>query len=658
MTKSLNINTRNNMNKNNRHIRIHGDNIVECERSLALISAAYNITPIAQSQFLYKPTYILETDKEILHIDLLPGHDRWGVNIADILLKNGGVLREGADSYITEVKNNEEQILFAIEYCSALPAGNNAWQRNGRAYSSIMAGIPYLYFAEIGGVELDQNRNVKAPRFPNPVIPFSYIMMTNSHKSYSIAIYKPHPSISDELYNNYKDIFGQDESLSLIKALFSSENQNIFIEKLKQKELLMVKKLANQRKSIDTFRNNQWDSLLNSKDPAAKISKELSNIRWKKKTSEKVNNTKTYKELFSKTQQLSCLTIGAKDLPICIIPLEQIKSFQEILNQIYPPELKIKIDSTKPLAIVWVTGFKPKGDDSRPDRGLTPLARMILNNSANILTIISGPAKSSTWDTFANSPNDLAKENGLWQSILKVANYVLIDSTTSDKIFFYPTNLDLHENQAPISFKYSNIPPSFSEQDTDTAIHQLFSRKERLNIFESLCNPPGGDWSGISIFMKNGDEYRWTSLPRVSQVNGKRPDHVIQYFHQESTIFIIIESKFKGKNLENGIGTSLKAYIDDLFKTLPTAYKKDKNDWRLFKGKEYPLDKYTTLSVGAFIYTTEKELKKHLERGNLDAVIAFEFKDPTKVHILCHSNKCILLDLLKEISKEVTCFEV
>lgn len=60
-------------------------------------------------------------------------------------------------------------------------------------------------------------------------------MMTNSHKSYSIAIYKPHPSISDELYNGYKDIFGQDESLLLIKSILSFENQEKYVEILKEK---------------------------------------------------------------------------------------------------------------------------------------------------------------------------------------------------------------------------------------------------------------------------------------------------------------------------------------------------------------------------------------------------------------------------------------
>lgn len=87
-------------------------------------------------------------------------------------MDNGGILREGADSYISEVIGKEEKFVLAIEYCSALPAGNNAWQRNGRALSSVLAGVPYLFMAELGGVELNGKREVIAARKPNPIVPF------------------------------------------------------------------------------------------------------------------------------------------------------------------------------------------------------------------------------------------------------------------------------------------------------------------------------------------------------------------------------------------------------------------------------------------------------------------------------------------------------
>ncbi|MDR3234474.1 MAG: hypothetical protein LBT46_12570 [Planctomycetaceae bacterium] len=118
------------------------------------------------------------------------------------------LLRESADAYITEIINNTEQILLALEYCSALPAGNNAWQRNGRAYSSVLAGVPYLYFAEIGGVELDTNRNVKAARFPNPVVPFSYIAATKRMNGFCIPVYQSHTTITEKLIEKYSPVFG------------------------------------------------------------------------------------------------------------------------------------------------------------------------------------------------------------------------------------------------------------------------------------------------------------------------------------------------------------------------------------------------------------------------------------------------------------------
>ena len=124
-----------------RHLRIHGDNIIECERSLSLISQAFGTNPIyVATSPTFMPTYTLG----IFQIELLSGHGRWGVNLSDELQSQGGVLREGADSYITEITGKTESVLFAMEYCSALPAGNNAWQRNGRAFSCAMAGIPYL----------------------------------------------------------------------------------------------------------------------------------------------------------------------------------------------------------------------------------------------------------------------------------------------------------------------------------------------------------------------------------------------------------------------------------------------------------------------------------------------------------------------------------
>ena len=246
-----------------RHIRIHGDNIIECERSLSLLSKALDVTPCyIDDSSIFLPKYMLGE----MQVDLLSGHGRWGIDIADILAKHGGVLREYADSYITEIKGDVETIIFVLEYCSALPAGNNAWQRNGRAFSSALAGVPYLYLAEIGGVELDDERQVKAPRFPNPVVPFSYLMISKRLEALCLPIYFAHPSITDTLFKKYKDVFGMNECLQIIEALLNGKDCSSIANVLTEKALKMVKLLSENRRTVDTLRGDEWDNLLKSKN--------------------------------------------------------------------------------------------------------------------------------------------------------------------------------------------------------------------------------------------------------------------------------------------------------------------------------------------------------------------------------------------------------
>lgn len=627
-----------------RHIRVHGDNIIECERSLSLLSMSLNTEPqYIETSKPYMPTYQLGN----IQVDLLSGHGRWGINIADILAMNGGVLREGADSYITEVIDGIETILFAIEYCSALPAGNNAWQRNGRALSCALSGVPYFYIAEIGGVELDEHREVKAPRFPNPVVPFSYLTASKSLHSLCLPIYTAHPAITDNLYQKYSNVFGLDDCLRMIEAILNGCDYTPIATALTSKALNMVKLLANNRRAIDTLRDSEWDKLLKSCNRAKWLDKNFSTQIWKKKKADKIRTTNSFENLFDEVTSYNCLTIGAKDLPICIIPNDKRNEFEAYLKKTYPTQ-QFSFNKCKPIAIVWITGFKPQGDDSRPDRGLAPLAKMILGNDTQTIAVVYGPAKQHTWNVFKDSPQKLAQDNGLWQSILYLCDYVLIDSTTNSDKIIYKTNSKLTRNNKPIRFNYTEPSVDFTENDIDTSIHQLFSRKEHLHIYESSCNPPGGDWSGISYFKDCNEEYRWTSLPRVSAVGGKRPDHIIQIQNHNTDIFLSIESKLRGSDLETNIGTSLKTYIDELFKNSPNAYKTAQKDWRLYDQTNLHMRPYKIISVGAYKFDNIDNMRKQLQRGNLDAVLAFEFAQTTTLHVM-QNKKHNIVDILNQV---------
>jgi hypothetical protein len=648
--------------------RIHGDNIIECERALKLIVSAYNATAISKPSSIFMPLFSINTKgKELFEVELLGGHDRWNVNFNTELIKYGAPIREATDAYITRVSEDSktEELLLAMEFCNALPAGNNAWQRNGRAVTCAEIGIPYFYFAEIGGVELDADRNVKAPRFPNPIVPFSYLTSSKSLNVVSVPIYEAHPAITNLLRKKFTHIFGVEASLDLLKCIIEQSQISDAIDLLIEKGTTLVKILSNDRKRIDTFRSMEWEEFLkitSGQKKAEWIKNNPNKQIWRKKSSDKVSVTETFKTLLSDTQSLDCLSIGAKEIPICLIANGNVKKFAILLKKTYPKESIIELANSisrknKPFIVVWITGFKPRGDDSRPDRGLVPLARMLFGNDIDILTIVFGPAGKQTWKTFKENPSKLATDNGLWQAIINLSNYVLADSSTSEYgVLTYLVDRDLVRKKVRVVFNAAKPNGSFSEHDVDTAIHTLFSRQMSANIFESMCNPPGGDWSGISYWdFTDETEYRWTSLPRVSATKAKRPDHIIQINSQKDNVFLVIESKNNAKDLEENIGNRLTEYVKALFKIAPTAFKETKSEWNLFSGKKSPLPNPVSISGGAFCYKNLDEIKKSMKDGKLDFIFAFEFKDngsPTIGHVLLSDKSQFLRNILNVISSQ------
>ncbi len=649
-------------------LRVHGDNIIECERALRLISLSYKAKVNQKPSSIFMPLFGLIADgKELFEVELLGGHDRWNVSFNTEFTKYGAPLREATDAYITKVAtdNKTEQLLLAIEFCNALPAGNNAWQRSGRAITCAEVGIPYFYFAEIGGVELDSDRAVKAPRFPNPIVPFSYLTSSKSLNVVSVPIYDAHPAITDALRKKFMPIFGLEASLDLLKCIIEQSKTNDAMDVLIGKGTTLVKILSNDRKRVDTFRDKEWEDFLNiatGQKKAEWIKDHPNKQIWKKKSSEKVKVTKTFKTLLKDTQKLNCLSIGAKEIPICLIANGNVKKFSTLLKKNYP-EIKIRElantieKKNKPLIVVWITGFKPRGDDSRPDRGLVPLARMLFGNDIDILTIVYGPAVKQTWKTLKENHTKLATDNGLWQAVLNLSNYVLADSRTSDDgIFTHIIDRDLERKNVKVIFHAASPNGAFSEHDVDTTIHTLFSRQLGANIFESMCNPPGGDWSGISYWdFTNKTEYRWTSLPRVSATKAKRPDHIIQFKTTTENIFLVIESKNNARDLEEKIGLRLIEYVKALFKISPTAYKEDKSDWKLFGGKKSPLSNPTSFSGGAFCYKSLDEMKSSMKKGKLDFIFACEFKNdgtPTVGHVLLSDKNQFLRKILTDIGAQ------
>ncbi len=180
--------------------RIHGDNVVECERIVNIIIGF--LSPHAVREFMDSPSVIVyEIDfnpdgaERTWRMELLPGFNkanrsRWSGNVLQVLKSQGSILDETPDAVITRVDGNVETILFATEFCSALQAGNQAWQRSGRAYSTGRTGCPYLYIVDFVKYELESSTRVrKNLRFPNPAVPYSYISYSLTTGNFVAQVY-------------------------------------------------------------------------------------------------------------------------------------------------------------------------------------------------------------------------------------------------------------------------------------------------------------------------------------------------------------------------------------------------------------------------------------------------------------------------------------
>jgi hypothetical protein len=646
-------------------LRVHGDNIIECERALLLIADSFSASTQRVASPPCLPRYEIKRKEETLFtIELFAGHGRWNINMQDILQNYGAPLREATDAAVTRVSHDgeQEELILAFEFCNALPAGNNAWQRNGRALACATVGVPYLYFAEIGGVELDKNRIIKAPRFPNPIVSFSYLTASKSFNVVCLPVYLPSPSSSENIRVRFGEVFGLEEGRRLVRCILENTSPDDSYEKLTRKALTITEILAAQRRSVDTLRGKQWAEFLDLETADRKATwLEQNRMDWSKTIS--IRTTETFQSLFRLFQEVGPVSVGANNIPLCLIPRHAREVLSSNISALYGDLIAAEFiewvaSLNSPLIVVWITGFKPGGEDSRPDRGLVPLARMLFGNEVDILSVVYGPARPAMWNMFEDSPQQLARQNGLWEAIINLSDAVLVDSTTAPNS---PLLLLLHREhrrvQEKVRFPSATPTTVFSEQDVDTILHLLFTQSETAGTFEAMCNPPGGDWSGLSILsFETGQVFRWTSLPRVSGVGGKRPDHVVQFSLVNGRLILLaIESKNRASDLKPDVGLRLKTYIQQLVKTPPTISKAVNAPWILWQKDEVPLPAVSFMSGGAFCWKGIKDLENSIVRGQLDIAFAVEFRpieQSALLHVKATSSAEFLLPKINDLIQQ------
>ena len=612
------------------HYRLYGDNIIECIRIVKMIknnsfeNFQEKLSLINQMSFIIT----LKNNNYELIFELVPGFEksnkkRWRDNILNNYKTIGSVLDETADAFITKIDKDIETILCVIEFCSALQAGNQAWQRSGRAYSCARTKIPYFYIIDLPKYELNPaTRERLALRFPNCIVPYSYITYSEIHNTTAyVLINKSQEYIeTDPAFDGYdmSTIFNDKEFGNYLLHLILGKNTEKFVESIKIKNSNFVNFLA-PLENVQSYTGDEIHEL-NPEELANSIITNNKKFSFKKKIAKK-SISGNLNDLHNIVQKYS-LGIFSSDLPFGIIEKNKIIHFVEDCSKLYPLDKKIKKELLKKeyLIVTMIKGFKPGGDDNRPDRGILPLIRMLFGEQAPVLTILYGPLLKNNYKLLTNNPKKLSKSNGLWQTIIELSNYLLFDcpiikedENKSGFIVFHSTLTTL--TNIKYSFKKLDLSPQhFREDDIDSLFYLLFSYES--DAFYGICNPPGGDWSGLSLIFNN-TEYRWLSLPRVS--NDKRPDHVIEFdINGQKPFLLIMESKEKACDLEENIGYRLSNYVKWLLSSIPNVeYAEDL--WKK-SNRKLSFDNFQPITCGSFISTSSINYSNLLETSNCDII--------------------------------------
>lgn len=605
-----------------------------------------------------------------IELELYPGFDgntsyRWNKNILDQLTKYGGFLAESPDIILTHTLKKQEEIILAIEFSSAIQAGNQAWQRSGRALSILQTGCPYLYIVEFGTYELYANRKRKSLRIANPIVPYSYINSEKLSNVFNMIAYTKSDEFNKKDFKLTEDeskVFSNDLiSDYILYTIIGKDTESIEKEISLRSSEIIYSTSKDKNKEYD-FTDDNWKNIIVNNKSIIDYSLQHDPFEFKKVIQKRSRSSNT-DDLLNAIENNS-VGIGSSNLPFGIIK-DKDKFIDNLLlndkltgsSKKYLNEIK---ESNKTLVLCLIKGFKPRGDDNRPDRGILPLLYMSLkeHSDVQILTYIYGPIYEDNYKLLNNNQEKLAKNNGLWSSILNLTDYVFIDSKikasdySKSEIISSTIKTDIlsEKNNSPLIIeKIEKSLNTVGEHDVDMVIHYLFEKLDANFCHESFCNPPGGDWSGIEV-VQDDVHYKWLALPRVSTDGNKRPDHIIEIFDiHDNPILLSIESKNKMNDFGENIGERLNLYLQDLLEYIPSI-EKINNDWQ-WSDRNIDIDKFEYLSGGAFISDKKLEQDKLFKQYDFDIIfkLSLHKEDNKEWFIEIYSKEGIAKDIANYI---------
>lgn len=460
-------------------------------------------------------------------------------------------------------------------------------------------------------------------------MPFSYVCASVTLETLCLPVYEASPSSTPQIREAFEPTFGHREALALLAKILGAQQAGGEVDALRDRALAIVQLLSSFRKRRSTLVGEEWTRLLYTPEFQAKTELLVAaGLSAKKRPPTKVKCTDTFRRFVDAVNLVGCVAPGAVDIPISVVPADARPLLGGAVEAVYGDTLALATDWLRardaPLALVWVTGFKPAGEDSRPDRGLLPLTRMLFGENADVLTVLWGPGRPPTLKQLLKDPPAAAADNGLLEAVVNLSDAVIVDSANLHPPFALVQERRTATRGARTVFAAASVVPLFSEHDIDSVLHRLFTVADPA-VFESMCNPPGGDWSGLSL--RGSDPahvYRWTSLPRVSGADSKRPDHVVQFL--DLGALLAVESKSTAVSLETSIGPRMSRYVSNLIQSRPTIWRSDSH-WELVPpALGISIAPYDAVrSAGAFVWSGSTHLAAALDRGELDLALGIEF---------------------------------
>ena len=613
------------------HFKVLCDNYLEFDRFFKIACSALTLN---EREFEYKKTIPIGLYNQNLNISfiVLVGFNRWGDNYWNSSLNNSLYISENPDVLVLMHTESIEK-LFAIEFCSALPAGNQSWQRFARGKQLSENNTDYFFISDVGGVELGKNRKKLSIRYPNPIV--NYAASKHNKKDSTglfINLLIKKPGCPDEIIEDIKSSIGVQLLEKYIHNLVINQVSNSFDDHQDK----LIKYYIGAKKRLSSFEEDIENNIL-----PVHYDQVISG--WKKKYSIPVSlKAKNILDIAGKYSN----AYYGKDLPFTSIKKDFSNDFCNGVNNILQNKLKLGFSNGQEIFFCALAGFKPRGDDARPDRGLVPLLDSIAGKNTIIITLVFGPALSGVEDQLKSNHKSLCSKNGLWGSVFQNSDFVIVTSLNfEDAMILCGDRGDSRKSLEKFTIHDDSIIPAPNENDVDSAIHLTLSKE--CGLFESIFNPPGGDWSGVSFYKESShEEIRYLTLPRApDSLKNKRPDHIYHDFKNRTVYVVESKTYISSLRKEHDVGNKMINWTNELIKYIPQVKKEDDREWTT---KTEEMDKLLNVKFvrcGAFMAKKETidDYMRVMKNCSLDLLFLYILDEKSWTIKVIFNNSNILI---------------